>query len=100
MPHGVYAGYVWLKQRRYPAAIFVGAAITFNEAEVQIEAHILEPILPSVQPSLHRRVTIECLTFLRANKKFVTPQALQRQIAADIMNVQICLQALSKKSSR
>lgn len=91
----MYAGYVWLKHKRYEAAVFIGPAITFGETDVQLEAHLLiEPPLIS-QGEI---ATVECVTWLRPNQKFVTPTALQQQIAQDIKQIQACLQALPKKS--
>lgn len=97
IPHGVYAGYVWLEQTRYAAAIFVGPAITFHETDVQLEAHVLDAPAQLSQTK-ETTASVECLQWLRANQKFITPAALQQQIALDIKQVRLCLQALSKKS--
>lgn len=93
----MYAGYVWLDQTRYAAAIFVGPAITFHETDVQLEAHVLDAPAQLSQ-AIKTTATVECIEWLRANQKFVTPEALQQQMALDIKHVRLCLQALSKKS--
>lgn len=99
VPHGVYAGYVYWQRKKYPAAIFIGAAITFGETQVQAEAHILADVAAVLKRAVRRPITIECVQWLRANKKFRSVSALQDQMAVDIINIHLCLQGLSKKWS-
>lgn len=94
IPHGVYAGWVWVNNRRYAAAIFIGNAATFGESDVRVEAHLLD-FFGTVTATA---VTIESQKFLRPNQKFCSVSVLQQQMAKDIMNVRLCLQASSKKS--
>lgn len=88
---GIYAGYVLQEQNRYPAAIFVGAAITFAEDIRQIEAHLID-----VTTSLSGQVTIELVERIRTNQKFSSPELLLQQIQQDIISIKQCLPELSK----
>lgn len=88
---GVYAGYVVKDQQRHPAAIFVGAAITFHETSRQVEAHVLDRSI-----SLSGKITIELVQWLRGNQKFSSAEVLQKQMQQDIMTIKQCLPELSK----
>ena len=90
---GVYAGFVKHQGLTFPAAIFVGAAITFGETERQVEAHILDADI-----DLQGGVVIICQQFIRPNQKFADAAALQTQMQQDIIAIKQCLQASSKNS--
>ena len=90
--HGVYAGYVRYNCTPLPAAIFVGPALSFNETEPQVEAHLLD----WSGDFLAQPVVIEAVSFIRDNKKFESAEALQQQIADDISRIRVCLQESSK----
>lgn len=92
--HGVYAGYVRYLSAPLPAAIFVGEAVSFNETEPQVEAHVLDwsGIFPA------QEVLIEGYRFIRENRKFTSTSELQKQILEDISQVRSCLPELSKTS--
>lgn len=91
VPDGVYAGVVSSSQQHFPAAVFVGAAITFGETERQVEAHLL-----NADVDINGVITVELTHWIRANQKFNDAAALQQQMAADLITVQQCLQASSK----
>jgi len=88
---GVYAGYVVHEHVRYPAAIFVGAAITFGETTRQVEAHLLD-----VTVTLTDKITIELLQYLRGKQLFPDAESLQQQMEKDIIAVKQCLPELSQ----
>lgn len=95
VPDGIYAGFV-LKStvqavQRFPAAIFVGAAITFGETERQAEAHVLDAAV-----DMTGEITLELTHFIRGNYQFPDAAALQTQMAKDIVEIKQCLQELSK----
>lgn len=91
VPDGVYAGYVEHRHITYPAAIFIGAAITFDEVERQVEAHLIDQTI-----SLVGDVTVQVFNFIRPNQKFDTIEALRQQIDQDIKAVKRCLPELFK----
>lgn len=90
VPDGVYAGYVVQQQIRYPAAIFVGAAVTFGDEDRQIEAHLLDRTT-----GVTGQVKFELVQYMRANQKFMNAQALRQQMDQDISAITQCLQELS-----
>lgn len=93
IPDGIYAGWLQHDEQRWPAAIFVGAAITFGETERQAEAHVLNTII-----ELDGDVTFELIQYIRANQQFPDAASLQQQMRLDIETIQQCLQASSKSS--
>lgn len=93
VPDGVYAGVVSSGQQQFPAAIFVGAAITFEETERQVEAHLLNAAV-----DISGVITVELTHWIRDNQKFKDATALQQQMAADLITIQQCLQASSKNA--
>lgn len=91
VPDGVYAGFVRTQQHRWPAALFVGAAITFGETERQAEAHLLD-----AEVDLTGVVTFELTHFIRPNQRYADASALQAQMRLDLIQIRQCLQASSK----
>jgi len=81
-PPGVYAGEVPLEGRVYRAVVNIGTRPTFHEEGVEtIEAHLLD--YPG--GDLYGRVAeVRFLARIRDEKKFDGPDALKRQISADI----------------
>jgi len=93
IPDGVYAGYVQHQSNRYPAAVFVGAAITFGEQDRQIEAHIIDQTI-----TLTGAVTIDLIKCIRPNQRFPNSEQLQQQMQSDIRVIKQCLQELSQNN--
>lgn len=90
LPDGIYAGFVLHNNQRCPAAIFVGAAITFGETERQVEAHLLDASVDMVG-----EITVECTHFIRLNQQFAQAEQLQQQMLQDIAEIKLCLQESS-----
>jgi len=88
IPDGVYAGFVLKETHKFSAAIFIGAAITFNETERQAEAHILDGSV-----DITGRVEFRLTNFIRANQAFSDGESLQNQMQLDIKAIKLCLQA-------
>lgn len=86
IPDGIYAGYCLNKQQRWPAAIFVGAAVTFAETERQVEVHILDQ-------SIHitGTISVELITFIRSNQRFEQVDDLKKQMTQDLKQIRQCL---------
>jgi riboflavin kinase / FMN adenylyltransferase len=80
---GVYATEVGLAGKAYRAATNVGARPTFDGARVTIESHLLEFTENLTSSSMEVRF----LARLRDEMKFSGPEALRRQVFADIERV-------------
>ncbi len=78
---GVYAGYVIIKDKKFPAVINYGNRPTVDGKNVYIEAHILEPVEEKLEGEF---VQIYFLKFLRGEKKFPNVKTLKEQINKDI----------------
>ncbi len=78
---GIYAGWVTIGDRRYPAAFHYGPAPTFGEATVSLEAYLLDTVLDT--PPLE--ATFELIHYLRAVQNFSSPETLSDQIAKDVL---------------
>lgn len=87
---GIYAGYVEFNQQVYQAAIFVGAAETFGETEVQLEAYLLD----FEGDMYNASITVELIQKIRDHKKFSSADALHTAITQDIIETRQCLQEL------
>lgn len=88
IPIGIYAGYVEFNQGVYEAAIFIGAAETFGETEVQLEAYLLD----FEGDMYNASITVELIEKIRDHKKFSSANALQAAITQDIIDTRKCLQ--------
>jgi FAD synthase len=85
---GIYAGYVVYNEKRYQAAIFYGAAETFNATTPQLEAYMLD-----FSKNIYgETVSIELQQKIRDSKKFNSTQELTSAIEEDIKNIRACLQ--------
>ena len=97
IPDGIYAGFVVKgtsgATQRFPAAIFIGAAVTFGETERQAEAHILDAAI-----DMMGEITLELTHFIRPNQQFPDASSLQHQMQQDIVEIKQCLQELSKNA--
>jgi len=80
---GVYAGWARVQGRRVPAAISVGAAPTFGEPVVTVEAHLLD-----FDGELYgEQVVVEFVAYLRPQRAFPDAEALKAQMAEDCARV-------------
>jgi riboflavin kinase/FMN adenylyltransferase len=85
---GVYATYVWLDGRCYPAATNVGVRPTVNGRSLIVETHLIE-----FEGDLYgQELTLDFESRIRDEKKFPGVDALVAQIRADIALVQTRLQ--------
>jgi len=77
---GVYAARCPLGDATYPAAFSIGAMPTFDGPNRQIEAHLI-----GFSGDLYgQQVRVEIIDWIRDQRKFVSVDALKRQIAGDI----------------
>lgn len=77
---GVYAGQTTIDGQIHPVAISIGTTPTFDGRETLVEAHVLD-----YRGDLYGQLLrIEFLDWLRAQQRFDSPAALQKQIQEDI----------------
>ena len=86
-PDGVYAAWVKLGGLYYPAVVSIGANPTFNDAEVSIEAHILNFSDDIYGQSL----SLLFVERLRGMTRFSSADTLIAQIKSDINQAKIIL---------
>jgi riboflavin kinase/FMN adenylyltransferase len=82
---GVYAGRAIVEGAAYPAAISIGTLPTFEGTTRQIEAHLI-----GFSGDLYGTVLrLDCIDWLREQRKYGGVDALREQIARDIESVRL-----------
>ena len=76
---GVYACYLTVEGRRYPAVVNVGRHPTLPEGAVTVEAHVLDACLMLYG----KKVRLDFLNFQRSERRFDTVDDLKSQIQED-----------------
>ena len=76
---GVYACYLTVEGRAYPAVVNVGRHPTLPEGSVTVEAHVLDACLMLYG----KKVRLDFLNFQRSERKFDTVEDLKAQIRMD-----------------
>ncbi|MDD6762933.1 MAG: bifunctional riboflavin kinase/FAD synthetase [Clostridiales bacterium] len=77
--NGVYAGYTYVKGKRYKSVINVGKNPTFDADKITIESHILD----FKDDIYNEQIRVEFIERLRGDKKFESVDALVSQIKRD-----------------
>lgn len=86
-PAGIYAAFVEVEGKRYMAALNIGAKPTFADYTFTFEVHLLD-----FEGDLRgKRLNTEFVEKLRDIVKFDSPEALKKQIAADLGKVKTIL---------
>lgn len=80
VPTGVYTARLALEGGDYPAVVNIGVRPTFGEAALVVEAHVLD----FTGDLYGRHVRLALLRRLREERRFPDPEALRRQVAADV----------------
>jgi len=78
-PDGIFAGYVAFDSTRYPAIIFIGKALTFDEHDKKAEVYILD----FKRDIYGTYIDVTVLEKLRDNQKFDSPELLIKQMQKD-----------------
>lgn len=76
---GIYLAHTILGERRYPALLFIGSALTFGETARKVEVYLLD----GDGDWYGREVTVEALEKLRQNIKFASAEELVKQMQQD-----------------
>ena len=83
VPDGVYSGTVELEGKSFPAALNIGVAPTFGNDLHRVEIHLI-----GFNGTLYgRELEVTLHRFLRAERRFASPDELKAQIACDIKNI-------------
>jgi len=83
IPEGIYAAKVSIGRKKYTAAVFIGAAKTYNETETKAECFILD----FSGDIYSRNITISLYNKIRENRKFETELELIEQIEKDVEKI-------------
>lgn len=79
---GIYASRVFVKNKEYLAATFIGDAKTFNENDYKLESYILD-----FDENIYgEMVKVELYKKLRDNKKYEDVGELIKQIEKDVLD--------------
>jgi cytidyltransferase-like protein len=85
--HGIYAGYVWLKGKRYQGAFHFGPIPTFSQRRVSLEVFLLH----RKRDIAEKIVTFQLVQYLRPILTFSCQNRLLEQIQRDIELAKIVL---------
>lgn len=88
LAHGIYACWVRMAGRTYPAAVHYGPVPAFREEEPSLEVHVLDCVLDFTP----ERVEVEVVRWIRPVLPFSSADQLRAQIEQDVAN---CRQALT-----
>ena len=76
---GIYAGLVYLSQKVYQGAIYIGKKPTFENKNLKVEVHILD----FEEDIYGQNLKVEILEFVRGDQKFESIDELKSQITKD-----------------
>ncbi|MBI2481743.1 MAG: bifunctional riboflavin kinase/FAD synthetase [Planctomycetia bacterium] len=80
---GVYAGWAFFGNERWPAAINIGPNPTFGEDRLKVEAHLI-----GYSGSLYGQpLEVDFLAHVRETRRFASAEELQQQLVSDIQEV-------------
>ena len=79
-PHGIYAGWVWVGETKYPAALHYGPIPAYGLEKTFLEAHIVHDN-PDARPE---KVSFVFTDYLREVRSFPDAASLAAEIAKDV----------------
>jgi len=85
--HGIYAGYIWLKSKRYKGAFHFGPVPTFKQGDVSLEVFLLSRKRDITQ----KTITFQLVQYLRPIIAFASKNLLLKQIHRDVELVKTVL---------
>ncbi len=80
LEHGIYACWVQMGERAYPAALHYGPVPVFGEEEPSLEVHLLDSV-PEDTPHI---LPVEVVRWVRPVLHFPSPDALRAQMQRDV----------------
>lgn len=81
IPEGIYAATITIGRHTYQSATFIGSAKTFSEQDLKAESYILD----FNEDIYGRDVVIRLYKKIRENQKFITVDALIKQMNDDVV---------------
>ncbi len=84
---GIYAGSVWVNNKKYLGAFHFGPIPVFNESQLHLEVFVLD----YEADVLVTAITFELVHYLRPIRNFPNPAALARRISLDVAQVRATL---------
>lgn len=93
-PDGIFVGYVTIDTTRYPAIIFIGKALTFDEHDKKAEVYILD----FDEDIYGKEIAVEVLEKIRDNIKFNNAEELIEQMQEDERQAREFFEKLNLKS--
>ena len=86
--HGIYAGWTYLQEKKYPTAFHFGPIPTFGETGVSLEGFLIDADLTRT-PDV---VEFELVEFIREIRTFPNADDLVAQITKDVAETKHILQ--------
>jgi riboflavin kinase/FMN adenylyltransferase len=87
---GIYATWAYVDKQRYPSVTNIGKRPSFDNNDKTIEVYIM-----GFNDNLyHQQLKIDIIEKLRSERKFITTDALRRQIADDVEKANVLLSRL------
>ncbi len=80
---GVYAGWVVVKNKKYPSAVHFGPRPTFSEQDNSLEIYILGDFSQEVPLT----VELELVYYIREIRSFVSVDEMKKEIEQDIAKI-------------
>ena len=78
--HGIYAGWVFIGERKYQGSFHFGPIPTFGEEKISLEVFVLDAVISDPPP----QISFELAAYLRAIAQFKDEKVLAAQIAEDV----------------
>ncbi|MBP9691634.1 riboflavin kinase [Candidatus Woesebacteria bacterium] len=78
-PEGIFVGFATVQERKYPALVFVGRPLTFNELDKKAEVYVLDFDQDIYEAEVH----VAAVKKLRENIKFESKEDLIAQMEQD-----------------
>lgn len=79
LAEGIYIASAYKEKRKIPALLFIGSALTFNEARRKVEVYLLD----SGGDWYGEKIVVEALKKIRENIKFASAEELVKQMKRD-----------------
>lgn len=91
MDDGIYAGWVWIGEKKYKGAFHYGPVPTFKEDAKSLEAFLINVNEKELKNLEEIFIEIELVKKIRDIIKFSTSQELSTKIAQDVKDIETVL---------
>ena len=92
LAEGIYLAFTYNNEQKYRSLLFIGSALTFNEANRKVEVYVLEKI----DDLYWQEIMVEALKKIRDNKKFSSADELIAQMKLDVVEAKQFFDSLSE----